>query len=322
MRLWLKSLRKLSIFLFLYGCVERFYVGEEGGVTPGKGGGTWVLTTLSPELWYIDDSARRVIFADLWANSILKVGDTIFIANSGTNTVFKYIIPNSEIETLRVGDGRNPYSLAYSHLNNTLFVSNFLTSTISAFKGKNLISEFETCGNPEGLYVAGRKLFVSCTNYYFDMRGELWIHDVFTFDTIKTFRTGINAQSVILDGDGDIYVLSTGDYSGRETYLYRITENIDSFFIGGYLGKMCISKSGYLFLVGWYGGVYRFDWAEERGDGFIISDISASSCSVKGDTLIISDFDNDRILYTDFSGRRIKIFYVGDGPIDVYAEEF
>ena len=317
----LRSLRNLSVFFLLYGCVERFYVGEgSNAIVEGKGG-VWVLTTLSPELWYLNDSARRVIFADLWANKILKVGDTVFIVNSGTNTVFRYITKTGEVETLRVGDGRNPYSLAYSYINNTLFVSNFLTSTISAFRGKSLISEFRTCGNPEGLYVSGSKLFVACTNYYSDMRGELWIHNVFNFDTIRTFRTGINSQSVILDGDGEIYVLSTGDYSGRETYLYRISEGIDSFFVGGYLGGMCISKGGYLFLVGWYGGVYKFNWAVERGEGFIISDISASSCAVKGDTLVITDFDNDRVLYTDFSGRIIKQFYVGDGPIDVYAGE-
>ncbi len=313
---------RFGVFLLLYGCVERFYLGEEGVVIIEGRGGVWVLTTLSPELWYIEDSAKRVIFADLWANALLKVGDTVFIVNSGTNTVFRFITTTSKVETLRVGEGRNPYSLAYSHLNNVLFVSNFLTSTISAFRGKEPILEFRTCGNPEGLYVVGRRLFVSCTNYYSDMRGEVWIHDVFTFDTIKTLRVGINSQSVILDEDGDIYVLSTGDYSGRESYLFRISEGIDSFFIGGYLGRMCISKRGYIFLVGWYGGVYRFNWVTERGEGFIISDISASSCAVKGDTLIITDFNNDRVIYSDFSGKLLKQFYVGDGPIDVYAGEF
>ncbi len=320
-----KSLRRFSVFLLLYGCVERFYLGENEGIIIEGKRGVWVLTTLSPELWYIEDSARRIAFVDLWANALLKVGDTIFIVNSGTNTVFRFITSTSRVETLSVGMGRNPYSLAYSSLNNTLFVSNFLTNTISAFKGRVLISEFRTCGNPEGMYTVGSRLFVSCTNYYSDMRGEIWIHDVFTFDTIKTLRMGINSQSVILDEDGDIYVLSTGDYSGRESYLFRISERyerIDSFFIGGYLGRMCISKKGYIFLVGWYGGVYRFNWVTERGEGFIISDVSASSCAVKGDTLIITDFDNDRVIYSDFSGKFLKQFYVGDGPIDVYAGEF
>ncbi|MEO0139641.1 MAG: hypothetical protein ABIL16_08020 [candidate division WOR-3 bacterium] len=318
----LKNLKRFSLLsLLLLGCVERFRVEEGKGVVIEGGKGVWVLTTLSPEVWYIKDSAQRVIFASLWANDMLKVGDTLFIVNSGTNYVYRFITTTGEVETLRVGYGRNPYALAYSKISNTLFVSNFLTGTITAFRGNVLLGEFPTCGNPEGMNTVGGKLYVACTNYYSDRRGEVWVHSVFNFDTIRTYETGINSQMVISDGEGDVYVISTGDYSSVQTSLFRISQNgVDSFYIGGYLGNACISDKGYLFLVGWYGGVYRFNWVEERGEGFIITDISASSCDVKGDTLVVSDFNNDRVVYYDFSGKIIKYFYVGDGPIDVEAE--
>jgi len=317
----LKNLRILSFVFLLFSCVERINVENPSVIRISEGKGVWVLTTLSPEVWYIKDSSQRVMFASLWANDILKVGDTLFIVNSGTNDIYRYILSDGRMDTLRVGAGRNPYNIGYSSITNEVFVSNLLTSTISVFKGTQLIEEIPTCGNPQGIMTLGKKLFVACTNYTSDYHGVVYIYDILTRRLMDSIRVGTNTQSVISDPEGDVYILSTGNYSGIETSIFRVRNSeIDSFYVGGYLGNMCLSERGFLFIVGWYGGVYKFNWVEEKGEGFIKTDISASSCAVKGDTLVVSDFDNDRILYLNFNGSVLKEFYVGDGPIDVEAE--
>ncbi len=317
----LKNLRTLSFILLLFSCVERINVENPKIIRISEGGGVWVLTTLSPEVWYIRDSSERVLFASLWANDLLKVGDTLFIVNSGTNDVYKYVLSDGRMDTLKVGDGRNPYNISYSSITEEVFITNLLTSTVSIFKGTRLTDEISVCGNPEGILILGKKLFVACTNYTSDYHGVVYVYDILTRGLMDSIRVGTNTQSIISDPEGDVYILSTGNYTDIETSIFRIRDSeIDSFYVGGYLGSMCISERGYLFIVGWYGGVYKFNWVEEKGEGFIKTDISASSCDVKGDTLVVSDFDNDRTLYLDFSGSILKEFYVGDGPIDVEVE--
>ncbi len=317
----MKRVKLILVVLPLVSCIEKFEVeGQGGGIIEG-GKGVWVLTTLSPEVWYIKDSAQRIFYADLWANDILKVYDTLFVVNSGSNTIFKFSLGNKYADTIDVGEGRNPYNIAYSWVKGEIFISNFLTGTISVFKGKNLVREFKTCANPEGIITTGKHLYVACTNFSSDYHGEVRIYDIFSFEPTDTLIFGVNTQTLINDPEGDIYVLSTGNYSDVESWLFRVHGgDVDSFYIGGYMGNMCISEKGYIFITGWYGGVYKFDWVREKGEGTIIKNISASSCAVKGDTLIVADFDNNRILFSDFRGNIIKTFYVGDGPIDIYAE--
>ncbi len=312
----------LPLILFL-SCVERFEVVESSPPAIPEGeGGVWVLTTLSPELWYVGDSARRVLFAGMWANDLTLYGDTLLITNSGDNNVLLYVLSTGTLDTLDVGTGRNPWATAYDPRTGRIFVSNFLTNSVSVFEGGERVSEIEVGPNPEGVVVVGDRLYVACTGYSDGYRSRLYILSTDSLKVLDSLRFGTNVQVVVADPEGDIYAVATGDYSSSEGWLFRIREGEvrESTFVGGSPGDACIGRDGKLYLVGWSGRITAYDWAAEEIIKTYETGLNLMGCGFKGDTLAVADFGNDRVLLISDSGEVAKAYAVGDGPIDVVPD--
>jgi len=304
-------------------CIERFEVVENSppAVPEGKGG-VWVLTTLSPELWYVGDSAARILFAGMWANDLTLHGDTLFITNSGDNNVLIYALSAGSVDTLSVGTGRNPWATAYDPRTGRLFVSNFLTNTVSVFEGGAQVAEIDVGPNPEGLTVVGDRLYVACTGYSDGYRSRVYVLSVDDLRVTDSLFFGTNVQVVVADPEGDVYAVATGDYSSREGWLFRIRDNRvkDSVFVGGSPGDACLSEDGKLYLAGWSGRITVYDWASEEVITHYDTGLNLMGCGFKGDTLTVADFGNDRVVLINESGEVAGAYAVGDGPIDVVPD--
>ncbi|NPA80583.1 MAG: hypothetical protein GXO29_06015 [Thermotogae bacterium] len=308
--------------LLLTSCVERFQIVEEvPPVLGGRAEGVWVLTTLSPELWYVEDSSFRVMLAGRWANDLTLAGDTLYITNSGDNNVLRYAMAEGRVDTLYVGPDRNPWASAYDPRTGRLFVSNFLGSTVSVFVGTTLEAEVPVGPNPEGIAVLGDRVFVACTGYSEGYRSRLYVLSADSLKVLDSLIFGTNVQAVVPDPEGDIYAVATGDYSSREGWLFRVRDGrvADSLFVGGTPGDACISSDGILYLVGWDGRITLYDWAAERVVGSYDTGLNLMGCGFKGDTLTVADFGNDRLLLIR-DGEVVGDYPVGDGPIDVVPD--
>ncbi len=304
-------------------CVEQFNVVETSPpAVPREGSGVWVLTTLSPEVWYVGDSALRVLFAGMWANDLTLYGDTLLITNSGDNDVLLYDLSAGSLDTLYVGAGRNPWATAYDPRTGRIFVSNFLSNTVSVFEGRGQVAEIDVGPNPEGMVVVGDRLYVACTGYSDGYRSRLYVLSTDSLKVLDSLEFGTNVQVVVSDPEGDIYAVATGDYSSREGWLFRIRDDgvRDSTFVGGSPGDVCVSGDGRMYLVGWSGRITLYDWASERVIGSYDTGFNLMGCGFKGDTLTVADFGNDRVLLINDSGEVAGAYAVGDGPIDLVPD--
>lgn len=93
------------------------------------------------------------------------------------------------------------------------------------------IENFVKAGlNPDGICVANRKLYVSNSGglNYPAYDKTVSVIDISTFREIKKINVGINPGTIHSDNEGDVYVVTRGNYGSEEYKLHRISSITDS----------------------------------------------------------------------------------------------
>jgi YVTN family beta-propeller protein len=86
------------------------------------------------------------------------------------------------------------------------------------------------CGkNPDGICVANNKLYVSNSGglNFPNYDNSVSVIDLLTFTEIKKITVGVNPGKILADSEGDVYVISRGDYGANPTKLQRINSSTD-----------------------------------------------------------------------------------------------
>lgn len=86
------------------------------------------------------------------------------------------------------------------------------------------------CGrNPDNLAIANNKLYVSNSGGLDnpDYDTTVSVIDLATFSEIKKIEVGSNPGSIASDSEGDIYVITRGDYNDTDYALHKIDSEID-----------------------------------------------------------------------------------------------
>jgi hypothetical protein len=178
-------------------------------------------------------------------NRIETVGTTAYVVNSGgfpgsANASLQVIdlAANTIVNTIPVPDGENPWALAIVNPNKiyvTMLYGNNVTiidptlSGASAVLGTIPLPVFGTVpAGPAGIIVVGGYAYTANSGYdaasWGYAPGSVSVIDTAT-DTIvdvdgdpangtdtPIFTTGVNTQDLAVDGEGEIHVVSTGDY--------------------------------------------------------------------------------------------------------------
>ncbi len=217
----------------------------------------------------IDDSTTILDFDQLglYPNDFVVAGSTGIAINSGSNDLYIYDLETRQrIGALFLGNNRNPYVGALLH-NDTLYVTNFISSTISKVRvsTRTLINEFAVgdagdVDSPQGIVIRDRRAYVCLTSFddlFAYDNGKLEVWDLNADTLVQRLTVGINPQLARFGYDGFLYVLCTGNYSTVEGRLIKIDPVtltvVDSLFIGGFPGGMAITKQDVAFLTagGW-----------------------------------------------------------------------
>jgi len=84
--------------------------------------------------------------------------------------------------------------------------------------------------NPDGICVANHKLYVSNSGglNYPAYDKTVSVIDISTFKEIKKIKVGLNPGTVHSDSEGDVYVVSRGNYGSEEYKFQRISSVSDS----------------------------------------------------------------------------------------------
>lgn len=87
------------------------------------------------------------------------------------------------------------------------------------------------CGrNPDCMTIANGKLYISNSggldNPFYD--NSVSVVDLATFTELKKIQVGQNPGSIVTDSEGDVYVVSRGDYDESDYLLHKIDSEIDA----------------------------------------------------------------------------------------------
>ena len=195
--------------------------------------------------------------------------------------------------------------------------------------------------NPEQIAVSNNKLFVANSgglgwndpNLGYDK--TVSVIDIATFSVVKTVQVVLNPTEVTTDAQGDVYVISMGDYGAIPNTMQRIDPNTYEVTTVGNATKMA-SAGDKIYL---YYSQYDASWnqvitfqvydavAETMGTTGFITDgtVVEQPCSLNVDPLTgdiyvgTSDYINNGDMYVFSADGKLKNrFGVGLNPMGAY----
>ena len=328
----MRSFRLLAVvgMLLAFSCVEKVEnpSGPGGILRPAGDTLLFVLNTLSEDLSLVDVAVESLLAhpyarAGLWANRMAWVPDgRLLVVNSGDNALQVISLADGLVDTVFLGDGKNPYDVAVSTRFHRAYVTNWLDHTLSVVDLDSLtvVEEAGVCTNPQGVAVVGDRVFVSCVDFLHNYAdGGVMALDALTLDSLWFRPVGVNPQAVLVDREGGLYVLATGDYAAVEGVLYRLdlSGNLrDSVVLGGSPGSLSYTD-GVLVVAGFSGGVVLWD-ADREQEIRRFAESNVADAVLAGGRLFLALFDRDRVVMVDTAtGQVLRVFAVGDGPVDL-----
>jgi len=303
------------------------------GSVPASGGNAlYVVNGLTETLSKIDLENdivhENIVSLGLWPNDIVVRGEKAYVVNSGSEDLYVVdLMSDSLLSIIDLGEGTNPWSAAFSN-DNTLYVTNLLTNDVSKvdLTAGQVVTTILVGTAPEGLLVTGNRLFVTNTNFNgvgYDP-GTVSVIDLAGDTVTATITVGTNPQDLVLDPQGEINVVCTGDYWSSFGMIYRIDSAtlslLDSIPTGGTPARAAISQFGFHYMAA--GG-----WATD-GEVFLhgtLNDVilrDSDDPITTGAGAMDVAVDSEGYMYAaSFSGNTVTVFDVPDGYVKEYSVE-
>lgn len=127
------------------------------------------------------------------------------------------------------GIARQPRHIAFH--NDKAYVTCFDGHVAQIDTASLAVERWATCGrNPDNLAVCNNKLYVSNSggldNPFYD--NSVSVISLDSFQEIRRIAVGINPGCIAADSEGDIYIITRGDYDEEDYLLHKIDTDIDT----------------------------------------------------------------------------------------------
>jgi DNA-binding beta-propeller fold protein YncE len=235
------------------------------------------------------------------------------------------------VRTIPLGPDRNPYGLAFLN-DSVVAVTNLVANSISEVDTRNgaVLSEYAVGQAPEGVVYHNGLLYVCLTAFDFGTflygQGQVAVVDPELDSVIAHIDVGQNPQSAVIDFQGELLVLCTGDFFSVFGQVYVVDPDaftvVDSIATGGSPGHLALSPRQLCYIAAGgfatQGEVYLFD----SKDHIMLRD-AADPITVGTGALATAADILGRAYSCDFSADRVSrivgdsvvaSFAVGDGP--------
>lgn len=312
------------------GCAERDPVRSDVELEPSASR-AFVLNGTGETLSVVDletDVVRNnVAVVGALPNHLALSADrrTLWVTASGDNR-----IEGVDVETLEsvggidLGPGSNPWELAVAG-DGTGYVAHFLSDEVVRVDlgERRVTARVPVAPSPEGLAVAGGRVFVASTLYASDPSFTTpGLLSVIEGDTVvDTVIVGRNPQSVVVV-DGAVHVVCTGRFQLDEGEVVVVDAStlavVDRVALGGSPG-FAAPAGDRIYVAGFYGGLMAY----ARSDGRVLHGAGDPLLRIDGlfgldwdevaRRLYVAAFADDLVLVVEadtLAGR----WAVGDGP--------
>jgi DNA-binding beta-propeller fold protein YncE len=159
------------------------------------------------------------------ANDMLVYGSKAYIALTGSNLIEVIDLAGHSLASLSpkddAGQPQSPRCLTAGEgkVYVTLYDGHLACIDTTALE---ITRKVEVGLNPEGVAATGGKLYVAISGGYMDMDSTLAVVDAASFTVTGKLRVAVNPKWVEADSQGDLYVISLGNYDDIPASLQRI----------------------------------------------------------------------------------------------------
>lgn len=274
-----------------------------------------------------------IVTVGLVPNWIGINNENVYVINSASDDIYIIdMLTSNVLDSIELPDYSNPYAMEF--LNDSVaYVTALCANSVYCINLKTcqVLYTIPVGLSPEGICITGTHLFVCVTAFNPDTwtwgDGMVYIIDTYTNSVEDSFPVGTNPQDLAVDGEYEVYVVCTGNYSTSSGMIYRVNskthEVLDSLAVGGSPVSISISPDQKVWVGagGWtdYGYVYRIDAITE----YIINGCQNPilvgrgawdlDCDSQGNCYVCN-FMEDAVTLLDTAGSIIRTFDVGDGP--------
>jgi len=154
---------------------------------------------------------------------VVNISSTIEVMDASTFTSLK------QIEMIEAGTAKQPRSIAFSGSNAYVSCFDGYVDVIDT-ASLTVIQRIAVGSNPEGLTISNNKLYVSNSGGLNApvMDSTVSVIDLATHTETQKIVVGKNPGGMITDQDGDVYVITRGDYAAIPSRMVRIDSQNDA----------------------------------------------------------------------------------------------
>jgi YVTN family beta-propeller protein len=167
----------------------------------------------------------------LYGNQVLYDNDRLYVVNSGDNRV--QIINADTGATqgyINTGNSSSPYNIALH--DGFAYITGWGTHRLYKVDLSNTssISQLTTNYAPQGMLIVGNKMYVALSGYVNTvyLQGRVCVVDLNTFTVANTINVNTNPQSMVLDGQGRVHVICSGNYGNVFSVVSVINTTTDT----------------------------------------------------------------------------------------------
>lgn len=227
----------------------------EGLFQQNNAGLSWIdLSSSSINNQFFTDRTQREL-GDT-GNDMQRYGGKLYVLTTVSSTLevldAKDASPIKQISMMNGSVAKQPRFMAFN--GSKVYISCFDgyvdvldTTTLS------ILQRIQVGANPEGLAVANGKLYVANSGglNYPDMDSTLSVIDLQTGSEISKITVGLNPGGVMADQEGDVYVISRGNYGSIPFKFVRVDTQLDEKVEEFTFQVSAVAKMGNDFLVAW-----------------------------------------------------------------------
>ena len=179
--------------------------------------------------------------------------------------------------------------------------------------------------------IVNNKLFVSRGNY--SANEKIFVVDINADTVVTSFTSGVNSAAMLLDKEGELHILFTGDRANIGGYVKTFDTSTylmkDSIYLGSQPGAFCMAADGEVFVsisglnADWtgFGGVMRYNSTTNLIINSSVDLFYSNSSSGIMDIYISTDkkiylplFNENKLVVLNSSGTVTKEYTTGNGP--------
>lgn len=263
-----------------------------------------------------------------WPNQLVYHKGNLYCVNSGSNNIMVFNTDTWAVDAIDLGAGNNPMNLVF-YDDNTVYVACSISNKVLKVDlvSKTVTQSIDVGVGATGIAFTNGNIYVANTAFdgstYTYGQGTVSVINGSSGAVIATINVPTNPQAVGIAPDGNVHVVSTGDYWSQFGKISIINPNTNtvanSFNIEGSPGSIAIADNDKLAYLGDWGKgclVYNTETTTVVHDttNYFLGKGGSGVTTDPDGNVFVSVWADDQVIKVDKDNNVVATYNVGDSP--------